>query len=154
MDPTRPANQPSGAIAHDCPTRTSATLGRTVVYPSHGANVGGAAPVVAQVPRHSTPASATSGALGASLEAAMAPAARPDCAMQPVRGVPSNVSSQSYIGCPPGFRVDEATPRICRTLRYVGFAPLSASLAAAMPPAARPDCAMQPVPLLAKDQVD
>ena len=30
-------------------------------------------------------------------------------------------------------------------LRYVGFAPLSASLAAAMPPAARPDCAMQPV---------
>ena len=48
-------------------------------------------------------------ALGASLEAAMAPAARPDCAMQPVRGVPSNVSSQSYIGCPPGFRVDEAT---------------------------------------------
>ena len=34
---------------------------------------------------------------------------------------------------------------VCRTLRYVGFAPLSASLAAAMPLAARPDCAMQPV---------
>ena len=32
---------------------------------------------------------------GATLEAATAPAPRPDCAMQPVRRVPSNVSSQN-----------------------------------------------------------
>ena len=52
---------------------------------------------------------------------------------------------QVVVASPVEFDQSGVQYTICRTLRYVGFAPLSASLAAAMPPAARPDCAMQPV---------